>query len=345
MNELIRAAQFWKSYTNVIKQLRDRCYFVPNVYDLEFSAFQTIYRESLQDPLVWQKLSIVATRDLTKSNTYVPRKLTPVLQVVAELVQVAQRIERDEKNRTKQNQIDNERKCEIQSTSDEKEQKEGPENKISKEDDEKNIKSKNKGGAQTSVVNGTAEDELSNLRFEDCPEIQFVSEEYGNNCMKINDLCVNQCSKDEILVLFCIKENGALGVEPLTQIQKYQKCAKIRKIILIVHNELKPFEPLTSDGKKIIKRWRHNTKYSLECFSLLEKTYDITLCIDAPQLVRCDETRKREVLARMNYKLTQLPTIRLSDPFSLYYDLKQDDMVALAHPNNTVSYASVGISK
>lgn len=166
------------------------------------------------------------------------------------------------------------------------------------------------------------------------------------------NLRIQQCFENEVLVLFCRKiTGGALGIDSIVQLLKYQELLNNKHMILILHNEKNPEDVLTAAPRKKLQSLRYPDNEEnkdgiiVEHFSFLEKSFDLMKCNNQSKIKRCTAQEKENLLKNFNLKEQQFETIALTDPVAAYYDFRQQDLCEVIDYDSTKSWVCVGINK
>jgi DNA-directed RNA polymerase subunit H (RpoH/RPB5) len=179
--------------------------------------------------------------------------------------------------------------------------------------------------------------------------LQICNETLARDVLKIQDLEIVRCEPHEVVVLFCRKWNGALGIEPIMQLLKYQMLLRCMHLILIINNENDPENVLTSLPCKLLqtRRYPEHTASGaiVEWFSLLQTASDITKTVYHTRFEKYAPERAAQWLKQHNLRAEQLETIRVTDPIALYHDHRVGDFIEIHDYDCTSSHVIIGTDK
>jgi DNA-directed RNA polymerase subunit H (RpoH/RPB5) len=213
-------------------------------------------------------------------------------------------------------------------------------------------KIKNKENAIESNEVKNNEDDEKKEEEEEKKLVQQFSHELNSNerdVLMLEDLNIPRCEPEEVVVLFCKKGNGALGIEAVMQLLKYQQLLRCMHLILILYTANNSKSVLTTIPRKLlqIRRYPEQTKNGaiVEWFSLLQLSGDITQTVYHTKFEKYTPERAQRWLQQHRLQPHQLETIRLDDPIALYHDYRLGDFIAIHDVDNTTSHVIIGNDK
>jgi len=179
--------------------------------------------------------------------------------------------------------------------------------------------------------------------------LQICDELLERDILKLQDLEISRCKPDEVVVLFCRKWNGALGIEPIMQLLKYQMLLRCMHLILVINNQSDPEDVLTSLPCKLLQTRRYPKHTAsgaiVEWFSVLQTASDITKTVYHARFEKYSPERATEWLKQHHLRAEQLETIRVADPIALYYDYREGDFIEIHDYDCTSSHVIIGTDK
>jgi len=191
-------------------------------------------------------------------------------------------------------------------------------------------------------------------------KLSGCTQEYDENlqrdilCVEVgqsdaSQIRIQRCEPHEVIVLFCRKRSGAIGIESVNQLLKYQQMLRNMHLILILQNERNPNSVITPQPRKLLSLRRYPehtvTGAIVEWFSWLDMSRDLTATIFHAKYEKYSAERASVWLKEHQLQPHQVETINVSDKMSSYYDLRTGDLVAIDSHDGTQSFVVIGTQK